>query len=90
MDRRDPAIGQSHVEFQLIKPGTVAYLWLETPGAAVELDISLPGACDRDGYFGGFIFMLTAEGGYVEVPDGTFADDTLAGAAHAINTFYAS
>lgn len=77
-----------HVEFRRIKTETAAYLWFETPGAAVELDINLPGAGDGEGYFGGFIFVLGDAGDYVELPEGAFTHATLSDVAHVINSHF--
>lgn len=80
----------THVDFRRMKTGTAAYLWLETPGAAVELGINLPGAAYGEGYFGGFIFMLEEAADYVELPEGSFTGATLLDVAHAITSHFLS
>jgi hypothetical protein len=80
-----PSLNLIHVDFRRMKTGTAGYMWLETPGAAVELDINLPGAADGEGYFGGFIFVPAA---YVELPEGAFTDATLSDVALAIKSHF--
>jgi hypothetical protein len=85
-----PCLNLIHVDFRRMKTGTAAYMWLETPGAAVELDINLPGAADGEGYFGGFIFVLGDPGDYVDLPEGAFTDATLSDVALTIKSHFLS
>ena len=71
------------IEFRVLRPGNVAYLWMATDARAFEIDIDLP-AHGSEGYFGGFIVSRAPDGGSQLLPGGGYSAETRSSVAESI------